>query len=457
MYRIAMLSVHTCPLAMLGGKTTGGMNVYVRELARELGQRGFVVDVFTRCESVAHPPLMPLGPNARVVHICAGPQEHQSKAQLFPYLPEFVANVIDFAANENTHYDVIHSHYWLSGWAARELRKAWHAPIVQMFHTLGEMKQRVARPDEQPEPDQRISTEGEIMRFADRIVAATELDKQQMVTLYKADPSKMRVIPCGVDLGLFRPYDQARARQTIGIEVDSRLVLFVGRMEPLKGIDDLLRAIARIIHDQSMACNQVSLSLIGGSAEDSPDSISAEMARLIDLRDALGLQEMVTFLGAQGQDVLPLYYSAADVVVMPSHYESFGMVALEAMACGTPVVASDVGGLSYTIENGVTGFLVPDRNPVALADRICDILNDEVFRDQLGRQALQVAKKYGWVRVTDRIVDVYDEVIPRKFAPDMEMPTIIAPHPTALYKPALRTADHHDDRRRPTDDRHNDD
>jgi D-inositol-3-phosphate glycosyltransferase len=415
MIRIAILSVHTCPLAMLGGKSTGGMNVYVRELSRVLGRRGYAVDVFTRCESTVHPQIMPLGPNARVIHVCAGPQEHQDKSQLFGYLPEFTANLLDFALSEGVQYDLIHSHYWLSGWVARELQKAWHVPVIQMFHTLGEMKNRVARPDEQLEHGRRIETEREIMRFADRIVAATELDQEQMVTLYGADPEKMRTIPCGVDLTKFHPHDRNQARREIGLDPEIKTVLFVGRMEPLKGIDDLLQAIAHIIHDHDMPCNGLSLILIGGSAEDSPEAISSEMANLIRMRDELGLHEMATFVGAQGQDVLPYYYSAADVVVMPSHYESFGLVALEAMACGTPVVASDVGGLSYTVEDGVTGFLVPQRNPLALADRICDILNDELFRDQLGRQALDVARRYSWEQVADQIVGIYRDVAPAAF------------------------------------------
>jgi D-inositol-3-phosphate glycosyltransferase len=415
MTRIAMLSVHTCPLAMLGGKSTGGMNVYVRELSRELGRRGFDVDVYTRCESTVHPQIMPLGPNARVIHICAGPQEHQDKNQVHGYLPEFTANLLDFALSEGVQYDLIHSHYWLSGWVALELQKAWRVPMIQMFHTLGEMKNRVARVDEQPEHGQRIWTEREIMRAADRIIAATELDQEHMVTLYGADPAKMRIVPCGVDLTKFHPHEKGRARTEIGLDPDVKTVLFVGRMEPLKGIDDLLQAIAHIIHDHDMPCNRLSLILIGGSAEDSPDAISSEMAKLIRMRDELGLHEMATFIGAQGQDVLPFYYSAADVVVMPSHYESFGLVALEAMACGTPVVASDVGGLSYTVEDGVTGFLVPQRNPKELADRICDILNDEPFRDQLGRQALAVAQRYSWQHVADQIVNVYREVAPAAF------------------------------------------
>lgn len=407
--RIAMLSVHTCPLAMLGGKNTGGMNVYVRELSRELGRRGYGVDVFTRCESNIHPPIVEMGPHARVVHICAGPLEHQEKNQLFAYLPEFAREVIRFAAAEDIHYDVIHSHYWLSGWVARELQAAWRVPVVQMFHTLGAMKAKVARADEPREHPRRIETEREIMRWADRVVAATELDMRQMATLYDVPADTIRVVPCGVDTGLFHPINQAQARQAVGLEPDENTVLFVGRMEPLKGIDDLLRAIAKIVRERRVPCSQLSLILIGGSAEDHPDAMTGEMGRLIQMRDALGLQEMVAFLGAQGQDVLPLYYAAADVLVMPSHYESFGMVALEAMACGTPVIASDVGGLKYTVQDRVTGFLVPAKDPDSLADAICHILNDQVFRDTLGQQAAAAARQYAWPRIADQVLDVYDE------------------------------------------------
>ncbi len=432
MNRIAMLSVHTCPLAMLGGKNTGGMNVYVRELSRELGRRGYAVDVFTRCENANVPPIVQMSSNVRVIHVCAGPPERQDKYQLYQYLPDFASEVRSFAEQDEIQYDVIHSHYWLSGWVARELRKTWRVPIVHMFHTLGAMKQVVARPDEQREHPLRIPTERELVREADRIVAATARDQEQMVGLYGAKPLKMHIIPCGVDLSLFHPHDKRLAREQIGIEPDTKMVLFVGRMEPLKGIDDLLRAIAHILDDHAMPCNSVTLSIVGGSAEDDPDQINAEMARLMQMRDELGLNEMVTFLGAQGQDLLPLYYSAADVVVMPSHYESFGMVALEAMACGTPVVASDVGGLSYTVEDGVTGFLVPDRDPKALADSICDILNDEVFRDQLGAQARQVALRYSWQTITDCIVDVYREVAPYEFRYPPAMPYVMADYQEVL-------------------------
>src|SRR5947209_4644742 len=267
MNRIAMLSVHTCPLAMLGGKNTGGMNVYVRELSRELGRRGYEVDIFTRCENANIEPIIQMGPHVRVVHVCAGPPEHQDKYRLYEYLPEFASEVKQFAEQQAIRYDVLHSHYWLSGWVARQLQRDWHVPIVQMFHTLGAMKDLVARPGEPQDHPLRVATERELMQDVDRVIAATARDQKQMVSLYGANPAKMRIIPCGVDLDLFHPHDKARAREEIGIEPQTKMVLFVGRMEPLKGIDDLLHAIAHILDDHQMPCNSVSLSVIGGSAE----------------------------------------------------------------------------------------------------------------------------------------------------------------------------------------------
>ncbi|MDH4137924.1 MAG: glycosyltransferase, partial [Anaerolineae bacterium] len=215
--RIAMLSVHTCPLAMLGGKETGGMNVYVRDLSRELGRRGFQVDVFTRSQNPTVPRVDSLGQNSRVIHVPAGPEAPYDKNLVYDHLPEFVAGVKRFAEEQGIAYDLIHSHYWLSGWVAHELRHSWGTPIVQMFHTLGQMKDSVAQRPEERETSRRIEVETQIMAFADRLVAATPLEKAQMVWLYGADPCKIEVIPGGVDLSLFRPLSQEKSRQQLGI------------------------------------------------------------------------------------------------------------------------------------------------------------------------------------------------------------------------------------------------
>jgi D-inositol-3-phosphate glycosyltransferase len=408
-----MLSVHTSPLAALGGKETGGMNVYVRELSRELGRRGIAIDVFTRAQSPTASRVddVELGQGARVIHITAGPEEPYHTHRVWNHLPEFADGVRRFVREEGLCYDLFHSHYWLSGWVARELRRDGPAPIIHMFHTLGRMKDRVARNEAERESRQRIQVETEIMAFADRIVAATPHDKVQMMALYDADPDHIVVIPCGVDLELFRKIPCQEAKEELGVPGDHHLVLFVGRIEPLKGIDTLLNAMALVLEEESGWRGRVTLCIIGGEIREDAILMDEEMQRLHRLRDELGMADVVIFAGAQAQETLPCTYSAADVVVVPSHYESFGMVALEAMACGAPVIASDVGGLSFVVEDGRTGFLVPERDPPALADRLHRVLADRTLRDVMGIAGIKTAQDYGWPLIADRIVALYQEVI----------------------------------------------
>lgn len=406
--RIAMLSVHTCPLATLGGKETGGMNVYVRDLSRELGRRGFLVDVFTRAQDPEIVGSRPLGENGRVIHIPAGPLAPYDKKLLYNHLPEFVEGVKRFVQEEEISYDLIHSHYWLSGLVAWELKKAWNLPVIQMFHTLGYMKNLVARSDEERETETRLQVEQEIMRFADRLVACNPLEKRQMVKLYGADPDKIEVIPCGVVLSLFRPVDISQAQEQIGWPPERQMVLFVGRIQPLKGIDILLKAIALATDDLPDLCGRLGLTIIGGDPQATMDR---EMLRLTRLKKKLGISDLVTFLGARDQDTLPYYYSAAQVCVVPSYYESFGMVALEAMACGTPVIASKVGGLTFTVKDGVTGYLVPDGDPVALSEKLKSILTDEKVRSWMGEEAIKMAQQYRWPLVANKITSLYRQLV----------------------------------------------
>jgi D-inositol-3-phosphate glycosyltransferase len=416
--RIAMLSVHTCPLATLGGKETGGMNVYVRDLARELGRRGIAVDVFTRLQNPAVPRISTgrLGEAGRVIHIPAGPERPYDKNLVFDHLPEFVQRVGNFALQDDLVYDLIHSHYWLSGWAALDLRATWRVPVIQMFHTLGEMKNRVAQTPEERESPRRIDVEGQIMRFADQLVAATPLEKAQMSWLYGADADKISVVPAGVDLNLFRPVPRAEAKTRIGISPDCGMILFVGRIQPLKGIDTLMRALKRLINQYPDFRENLCVSIIGGDPQPDSELERMEFERLNRLQAELGIGDLVTFLGAKDQDTLVYYYSAAEMVVMPSHYESFGMVALEAMACGTPVIGSDVGGLSFSIEDGFNGYLVPGKDPDALADKIALLLRHPGLRDHLGEQAIRWAERYAWTYIADEILDVF-EMVRGGFAP----------------------------------------
>jgi D-inositol-3-phosphate glycosyltransferase len=410
--RIAMLSYHTCPLATLGGKDTGGMNVYVRDLSRELGRRGIGLDVFTRSQDEHQPHVKEdLGYGNRVIHIPAGVEVPLPKDILYQHVPEFVGGVREFAREHHESYDLIHSHYWLSGVAARSLRAAWGVPFVQMFHTLGHMKNRVATRPSDREGDLRIREETALLREADRIIAATPAEFAQLQWLYRADTSRVTVVPPGVDVELFHPQPAAQAKRKLGLDPSVQMLLFVGRIEPLKGIETLFQAVARLRDLGVCECSQMCVAIIGGDAESDRASQNAEMERLKRLRADLGLNELVTFLGAQDQDSLPDYYAAAAAVIMPSHYESFGMVALEAMACGTPVIASEVGGLAYLVRDGETGFHVPDRDPQVLAERICEILTDPLLRRELGEQAARHAQAYSWPIIADKILGVYAEAL----------------------------------------------
>jgi D-inositol-3-phosphate glycosyltransferase len=414
--RIAMLSVHTCPLVTLGGKKTGGMNVYVRDLAGELVRRGIQVDVFTRYQGVcdlgrAHQ----IGDRGRVIHIPAGPPSSLPTISHLELLPQFTQGVLEFVAQEGIHYDLLHSHYWLSGLVAHDLQRAWNSsryvPIVQMFHTLGLMKNRVALHEKDREPTLRIEREREVMEKVDRIVAATPAEEAQLHWLYGVDASKVVTVPPGVDLERFHPIDRQEARYRVDVPAENQMILFVGRIEPLKGIDTLMRAIAILRAGCPADTPCLYLAIIGGEPDDQARE-NAEMERLQQMRVDLGIENEVTFLGAKDQDALQYYYSAADAVVMPSHYESFGMVALEAMACGTPVIASEVGGLAFLVQDGKTGFHVQDQDAQALAGKLSLILDDPELREKLGRQAAAYAQGFAWSRIADQLLSVFSEVTP---------------------------------------------
>lgn len=414
MLRIAMLSYHTCPLATLGGKDTGGMNVYVRDLTRELGHMGVHVDVFTRSQDEHVPHVVhELGFGNRVVHVPSGPETPKAKNELANFIPEFVEGIKQFAIDKGIHYDVIHSHYWMSGLAAESLSDAWGGtPIVHMFHTLGEMKNRVARSESERAGEDRLKGERQVLGRADRIIAATIAETTQLRFLYRAQSRKLVIIPPGVDTSHFYPIPTDEAKQFLGLKPENRMVLFVGRIEPLKGVDTLIQAMACL--DMQEIHRPVHLAVIGGEPNVIPEDMTEEMTRLQKLCDEMFMGGMVVFLGKRGQDTLPYYYSAAEVVVMPSLYESFGMVALEAMACGTPVIASEVGGLGYLVQNDVTGYTIPDSDPEALCDKLSTLLGAANLRETMGLRAAEYALDYAWEKIAARIVEVYVDVIGNK-------------------------------------------
>jgi D-inositol-3-phosphate glycosyltransferase len=392
--RIAVISAHTSPLAPLGYRETGGMNVYVRELSREMGRRGYQIDVFTRRAEPDGPDVVEASPNVRVVHLRAGPEDIEARRQLYAYLRDFERGLLAFQRAEGTTYDVIHSHYWLSGALGLRLRERWGAPLVNMFHTLGELKRRANGGSS--EPAARIEVEGRVAKEADVIVSASEHEKRALIDLYGTPADRIAVVPCGVDLGCFRPIDKEMARRSLGVNGE-RVILFVGRMEPLKGLDLLLGAAARLDDEPPFQ-----VLVVGGDG-----NANEELSHLKALSAELGIASRVRFSGPVGHDVLPLYYNAADVCVVPSYYESFCLVALEAMACGTPVVASRVGGLSVTVRDGETGYLVPRHSPQPFAERVATLLADEELRRTFGRSAKAKASGFGWGNVADAIERIY--------------------------------------------------
>jgi len=395
--------VHTCPLAALGGKETGGMNVYVREIARELARMRMRADIFTRSQNPDIPRVVHLAEGVRVVHLAAGPQAPMARERVFDHLDEFVDGVEDFRRANGADYDLIHAHYWLSGAAGLALRQRWGAPLVQMFHTLGRLKNDASRNGADREPDARIAEEARIVAAADRIIAATVVERAHLVSHYGADAARIAVIPCGVDTELFAPGDQGAARAALGLGDDPHL-LYVGRQTPIKGLETLLDAMARL----RAAGSRARLSIVGGDADEPMDGHEAALRERLA---RLGLGHAVTFVGALPQGSLPAWYVAADAIVLPSYYESFGMVALEAMACGSPVVASRVGGLQATVRDRVTGLLVPDHDPVALADALGRLLGDEDLRWRLGREGVRWAAQHRWPCVAEAVCREYAALV----------------------------------------------
>lgn len=400
--RVAVLSVHGCPIVRAGEKDAGGMNVYVLETARALGARGVLVDVYTRAHDPADPQVVGLGPGARLVHMAAGPLRPE-KDGVYNLLPAFIRRVREFARRDGASYDLVASHYWLSGVAGLELSRGWDVPHVTSFHTLAEVKRR-ARPGER-EVRERAPSERIVTREADRVIAWSSHERDLLASLYGADPGRVLVIPPGVDNRAFRPLDQRRSRATLGIPDSARVVLYVGRVERLKGIEILLQAVAGMEEEDG-----VRLFIVGGAPGE------AEQQRLKRVAASLDVLDRVEFTGSVPRERLPLYYSAADVSVFPSYYESFGLAALESSACGTPVIASRVGGLPSVVHEGETGYLIPWRCPAAFIQRLEIILFNDHLRAMMGRAARAHAEELGWDVVVDRLEQAFESVVRQRAA-----------------------------------------
>ncbi|MGY1740900.1 MULTISPECIES: D-inositol-3-phosphate glycosyltransferase [unclassified Blastococcus] len=401
LHRVATLSVHTSPLDQPGAGDAGGMNVYIVEVSRRLAARGIAVDVFTRATSSDLPPVVEMSPGVRVRHVTAGPFEGLGKEELPGQLCAFTAAVLrEEAMHEPGHYDVVHSHYWLSGQVGWLARDRWSVPLIHSAHTLAKVKNAALAAGDHPEPRARVIGEEQVVAEADRLIANTEDEARQLVQHYGADPRRTLVVPPGVDLDRFRPADRTAARRAVGLPEDAVVLLFVGRIQPLKAPDLLLEAAARMLADDPALRDRLRVQVVGA-----PSGSGLEAPRqLQELAAALGIADLVTFLPPQPPDRLAEHYRAADVAVVPSHNESFGLVALEAQACGTPVVAAAVGGLPTAVRDGVSGVLVAGRDPGDYAAAVRAVL---ARRELLSAGARRHAAAFSWDRTADSLVEAY--------------------------------------------------
>ena len=410
--RLAVLSFHTSPLAPLGGRESGGMNVYVREVSTQLARGGPAVDVFTRRTDPLQPAVLPIAPGVRLVHIEAGPPERLEKEELQPLAAAFARGVADFARSEGVEYDLVHSHYWLAVEAGALLAREWDAPHVAMFHTLAEVK-LLARSSER-EPEERREAERRLVHEVDRIVAATEHERRLLDQVYGVPRARVEVIPLGVDRERFRPRAQLDARRSLGIDAQARVLLAAGRIEPLKGLDILIESLAQLPgHDR------LQLLIVGGD-----ERAEAEIARLRAVARNAGVAALVRFVGPVPHEEIGVYYNAADVVVVPSFYESFGLVAAEAMASGVPVVASRVGGLTSTVADGRSGYLIPWRCPGPFAEKIDLLLENRPLREALGAAAARSMERYEWSAVAAGLLDLYASLLRDRAAAPAAQPAL---------------------------------
>jgi len=401
--RIAVVSMHTSPTASLGQNANGGLNVYVREVATAFSDRGIATDIFTR-RGPGDPAVERLADRSRVVYVPAG--RGLDKYSLYGEVGSFAQGIAEFARREGAGYDLLFSHYWLSGEAACLLRPRLAPSWAHVAHTLGLVKNRALATGARPEPALRIQVEGEIAQQADLLIASTEEEGVDLVNLYGADPERVYVVPPGVDLAMFQPIDRAEARRKIGYG-PGRMLLFVGRLERLKGVEVAIRALA-LLRDR--AHDDVRLLILG---EDSKEGEESEKSRLRAVAAAAGVRDRVDFLGSVAHHELPYFYSAADVLVMPSYSESFGLVGLEAQACGRPVVGSDVTGLRSVIRDEVSGYLIASHDPAAYAERIGRLLDDPEMAQQMGRRGRLLAQRFSWTRTADRLQLLFERVAER--------------------------------------------
>ena len=402
--RVAMISLHTSPLDQPGTGDAGGMNVYVIELSRRLAARGIEVDIFTRATSSALEPVVTACDGVTVRHVHAGPFEGLTKGELPGQLCAFAREVLRAeAAQPEGHYDVVHSHYWLSGQVGALARDRWGVPLVHSMHTMAKVKNEALAAGDTPEPTARIIGEEQVVEAADVLVANTDLEAKQLLDLYDADPARLEVVHPGVDLSVFRPQDTRQVRAALGLPADAAVLLFAGRIQPLKGPDVLLRAVAELLAQTPELRSRLVVPVVGG-----PSGTGLEHPEsLAQLVGELGLADVVRFVPPVSQQELARWCAAATLVAVPSYNESFGLVAVEAQATGTPVVAAAVGGLTTVVRDGRSGLLVDGHGTQSWAAALRRVIEDDGLRTRLEAGALEQARQFSWDRTAERVLEVY--------------------------------------------------
>lgn len=411
--QIAFISEHASPLAVLGGVDSGGQNVYVAETAKELARMGFHVDIYTRWENESVPEVMHWLNGIRVIHVKAGEKAVLPKEHLLQYMPEFRDGMLDFIVRHKVKYSLIHAHFFMSALVAADLKRILDIPFVVTFHALGIIR-KMFQGTRDSFPAERIAIEKRVVREADCIIAECPQDEHDLIKHYMASQDKICVIPCGFNQQEFFPVDQQEARGFLKLDPDEKYLLQLGRMVPRKGVDNVIRALS-LLAANGCKCR---LLVVGGESEEAYFDKDPEIQRLRSIANAGGVLDKIVFTGRKSRDLLKYYYSASDIFITTPWYEPFGITPLEAMACGTPVIGSNVGGIKFSVEDGNTGFLVPPADPGALADKVTMLLNSESLLYRMKKNALQRAREtFTWKNVCEQLADLYSQVMESVFAP----------------------------------------
>jgi D-inositol-3-phosphate glycosyltransferase len=405
--RVALISEHASPLGILGGVDSGGQNVYVGQLAKHLAALGYAVDIFTRQDSERLPEIAEWVSGIRIIHVPAGPASYVRKEDLLPYMDDFTAYMLRFCKCQRESYDLLHANFWMSGLIAADVKRALGTPFIITFHALGRVRRLHQREADQF-PNARFAIEDRIVAEADRILAECPQDEEDLIRLYNAEPAKITIVPCGFDQAELSPISKPLARFALNIPPEDRVILQLGRIVPRKGVDTAIRGFGRLVRDHAITAR---LLIVGGESDEPDPQVTPEIARLQAIAAEEGVADCVTFVGRRGRETLKYYYSAADVFVTVPWYEPFGITPVEAMACGTPVVGSNVGGIKYTVRDGETGYLVPPKDPEKLAERLAHLYAHPKLLSVLSRQAIRRANDlFTWQKVTAAVAAVYEEV-----------------------------------------------